>query len=640
MGQILISAIDKILDHFEHLIDVESSERKYAQTLLAAIMQLTKCQMLWRLQSIDQTEWMSLLRIRNSSLAEGKDFSILSDRQLGLELSERIPRAVNGSLVWSEGATQWVVVAMSDKDWSDGVLVAQIEHPQPATPQTATPQAKTPQATADVSQILPILRATAELLHAHSKRWQSDRTSIQGQRLQGFAKNLSMVNSTREAYFTVVNDLRVLLQANQVALCQKKWLGKGKVIAVSDSENSNAAAKVSKEITRIGSQAVCMRTTQFDESSSGDAVNNTSWLVAVPLRLNVRDKRVAYSIAIRWDDPDRYSEGVTTLRANWAAINNLISHSLAVQALPALLRRTFSSQQAMIGFGLRFLFATIMIGVAAWLACYPIHFTIEGQAVLEPISHGYVFASNDGVVDEIKVHSGEYVRQRQSVITIRSTEISLRLEELQGEILALQEKRNGYRLTLNQLGNDEKDIAQRSQLSADIAELDIREDSLQKTIQLFEFENSKLSLVSPIDGEVVTENIRETLEYRPVRRGEALLHIADTKGEWHFKVEVPDFELGHLLEALESNSQLQVRIRLASAPEKEIEGRVKRIADSHYANKVDSPKWEVYVVCTPDQIPSPRFGSTANVRFECGQRQAWYVWIRPVWEGLRRRFWL
>jgi hypothetical protein len=140
--------------------------------------------------------------------------------------------------------------------------------------------------------------------------------------------------------------------------------------------------------------------------------------------LNVRDKRVAYSIAVRWDDPERYSEGVTTLRANWAAINNLISHSLAVQALPALLRRTFSSQQAMIGFGLRFLFATIMIGVAAWLACYPIPFTIEGQAVLEPISHGYVFASSDGVVDEIKVHSGEYVHDsiyRNFVTTGRIT---------------------------------------------------------------------------------------------------------------------------------------------------------------------------------------------------------------------------
>ncbi len=621
----MTSAIDKILDQFEQLIDVESSERKYAQALLAAVTQLIKCQMLWRLQSIDQSEWMSLQRIRNTGLIQDKEFSVLSDRQLGQELTARLPRSLGGSLVWSEDPQQWVVVSISEKEWSDGVLVAQFE---------------TRLAEADLSQIIPILKAAGELLLAHANRWQTSRAAIRSQRLQGFAKNLSILNGLREAHFTVVNDLRVLLQADQVALCQNKWFGIVNVVAVSDSVNPKAGAKVSKDLVRLGGQAFRKKTTQFEEVRSDDSPEHSSWLMSVPLRVNVRERTLAYSLAVLWNDPDRYEEGVATLRANWSAINSLASHSLVVQALPTFLRRSVFSDRALLGLGARLLCGIILISIVAWLLFYPLAFTIEGQAVLEPISQGYVFASNDGVVDQIKVKSGEYVRQSQNVITIRSTEIQLRLEELQGEILAVQEKRNGYRLTLNQLGNEEKNLAQRSQLSADIAELDIRENSLQKTIQLLEQESLGLLLASPLEGEIVTENIRETLEHRPVRRGEALLHVADTKGPWHFKVEVPDFEAGHLLEALDADSQLKVRIRLASAPESEIDGHVIRIADSHIANKVDSPTWVIYVSYVPEQIPSPRFGSTANVRFDCGQKPAWYVWLRPVWEGLRRRFWL
>jgi hypothetical protein len=53
-----------------------------------------------------------------------------------------------------------------------------------------------------------------------------------------------------------------------------------------------------------------------------------------------------------------------------------------------------------------------------------------------------------------------------------------------------------------------------------------------------------------------------------------------------------------------------------------------------------APVWTAYVDIDEKEIADLRFGSTAAVKFDCGKRPVWYVWLRPLIETLKRRFWI
>ena len=87
----------------------------------------------------------------------------------------------------------------------------------------------------------------------------------------------------------------------------------------------------------------------------------------------------------------------------------------------------------------------------------------------------------------------------------------------------------------------------------------------------------ELSVRSPIDGVVVTWDLKNRLSGRPVQRGQTLLRVADPKGPWQLELQLPDNDVGFLTSAQhELTKDLNVTYILATDPGTKFQGKVCR----------------------------------------------------------------
>ena len=62
-------------------------------------------------------------------------------------------------------------------------------------------------------------------------------------------------------------------------------------------------------------------------------------------------------------------------------------------------------------------------------------------------------------------------------------------------------------------------------------------------------QQAELALTSPIDGQVLTWDVEQLLESRPVQRGKVLLTVGDLAGPWQLELRLPDHHAGYVLDA-------------------------------------------------------------------------------------------
>ena len=145
---------------------------------------------------------------------------------------------------------------------------------------------------------------------------------------------------------------------------------------------------------------------------------------------------------------------------------------------------------------------------------------------------------------------------------------------------------------------------------------------------------------SPLDGVVVTWNVHQLLEARPVERGEALLAVADLNGPWQLELDVPDYHAGYLLDARrELRPDLDVSFILATDPGVTYEGRVSDVALATAAAENVGPAVLVKALVDRGQISGVRPGATVVARIHCGRRSLGFVWLHDLWAAIRTRLW-
>lgn len=616
----MTKAVDQILNGLEALITSEPSERNYTKLLLQQLRTLIAADLAAQIQLVSETEWLVL---HGDAANEGPSRSE-SQNQLAQQLAKNcqaieVTRSEMQSWVASDGT--YVVTPIQPNTWQAGALLLRFSS----------------EATVQLATLAPILMAFGELLMAHSIRWRSMRWLDQAAGLQSMMTNISECDTPQNLHFTLANDLRVYLKADSVTVWRTQSRNRLKLVSQSDCAVEPSEANLSSGFRKLAVEAI----------SSGNVVSRTELLNEKMVRnwlafgwpRNRKGATPEITIVAYWDDETRYADAIHKLRSSIVALESVtinVDRLLAIPLWGRRLSKTFRAYRTAV----RILFFILAISVLGWLAWREIPFRIDGRASLEPVVQVNVFATHDGIIQELDVATGSKITEKQKLLQIRSAELDLEIEKLEGEVLALLEKRNGFQISLNQLSTDDPqgELA-RSQLSSEIIELDQREKQLKQLLQLQRGKRDGLTVVSPCNGIVVTDNVAELLANRPVKRGDTLVQIADISGSWHLKVEVPDHEAGHVKAAFDKNKDLVVRFRLASDPDREYQGHVSRITDSVRPGANQESVWTIYVSFDPADVPL-RFGASVTVQFECGQRPTWYIWLRPLWENLRRRFWL
>jgi hypothetical protein len=616
----LAKNVDQILNDLEVMITSEASERNYSRLVLRQLRLLLAGEMVARVQAITATEWL-VLSCDFSSEVTARGESPQTLQQQLCRACQQIDQQRPKPQSWSESEGLCIAVPIQDGTWQAGGIVLRLAA----------------HSTLHETEVAPILAAGGELLMAHATRWKSQRWLEQASGLQAIIANIGASVSRQTLHFTLANDLRVYLKADRISVWRNRGKRKISLVALSDSASEPSETELPHRFRELALET-CQSAKAVHKTETVNDNIQRNWL-AFGWPRESSGESSDFLIVAYWDDESRYMEAIQRLRSSIVALEAITLKVDRYLALPYFGRRWSGMSRPWRSLGWRAIAWGLALLIVALLGLRPMPFAIDGKAMLEPKVQVNVFATYDGMVDEIAVTDGSEVAKDDKLIQIRSAELELELEESQGELLALEKKRDGFKISLNQLKDDPQSQIARSQLSAEVIELDQREKQLQQVIQLQQDKQQSLLLKSPVSGLVITDNLRELLDHRPVKRGDSLLQIADIHGEWHLKVEVPDREAGHIKREYEQDSNLKVRFRIASDPDQEYIGTIIRISESTRISASNDSVWVIYVAFDQSQVPL-RFGSNVLVQFDCGIQPTWYVWLRPLWENMRRRFWL
>jgi biotin carboxyl carrier protein len=279
--------------------------------------------------------------------------------------------------------------------------------------------------------------------------------------------------------------------------------------------------------------------------------------------------------------------------------------------------------------------------VAALLGLFlvPSSFDLEARGALQPKIKRDVFAGVDGVVTKVLVEHGEMVEKDQPLLEMENTELEVQITELIGQMASVEAQLQAVASALT--GNRAPSGEEYQQLRMEKSQLTGRLNSITDQLKLLRSKKEKLTVRSPIAGEVVTWSVDQKLLHRPVRVGEVLLGVVDPKSEWELEIFMPGQRMGHLDEAfheLADGGALDVTYILATDPSEQLSGTV-RLEDVHDVAEMHEEEGNttrIRVQIDKQDLTDPRPGSTVIADIHCGTRSIGYVWFHEGLEWIQK----
>jgi multidrug efflux pump subunit AcrA (membrane-fusion protein) len=283
--------------------------------------------------------------------------------------------------------------------------------------------------------------------------------------------------------------------------------------------------------------------------------------------------------------------------------------------------------------------------VAAVLALVlvPADFELKGDGALEPVIQREVFARVSGDITDVLVNHDDMVQVGTPLAKLRSTELELKIEDLEGQ-------REASRKQLVML-NDQRSRATRDssrgpteadeklRLAGEIRVEQEKLASILKQLELLYKEREDLTVNSPMAGKVLTPwDALENLRRRPVERGTALMTVGDLTGEWEVKVNMSEDRMGHIARAQkELGNDLRVTYVLATDPGTEHEGTIREInRRAEVRGQEQTNTVLIRVKIDKDELQYLRPKAGVKVKVYCGRRSIGYTYLHDAIAWLQR----
>ena len=163
---------------------------------------------------------------------------------------------------------------------------------------------------------------------------------------------------------------------------------------------------------------------------------------------------------------------------------------------------------------------------------------------------------------------------------------------------------------------------------------------------------NSLSLHSPISGVVYQRRLKERLETRPVQRGQQLMEIVNTAGDWQLELQIPEDAAGYVRDAASSVQEAKVDSAGADSSQSPTGQPVRFWLNSQkshvFQSTLDSLEMSAHIdeqrltclATAPGRDMDTthlRPGQSVTARIGCGRRALGFVWFREVIEYLQKK---
>lgn len=279
----------------------------------------------------------------------------------------------------------------------------------------------------------------------------------------------------------------------------------------------------------------------------------------------------------------------------------------------------------------------VLAAILITLFAIPADVRVKARGELQPAVRHEVFAPRDGVVTAVFVDHGQAVQADEKLLEMRSPELDLELQRAAGELETTRKRLAATQSERLQIRPGEADSRLRERrLTAEEEQLQQQVKALEERQAMIQEQMKALAVRSPIAGNVTTWDAKKKLRARPLRRGDALVAVADVEGPWQLELKVPSQRAGRLLAARRGKDADQpVSFVVATDPARELEGTVKRVAQRVEIDESGESFLLVTVEFSELQIPHPVPGASAIARITCGQGSLAEAWFHDLWDALR-----
>ncbi|QDU40504.1 HlyD family secretion protein [Maioricimonas rarisocia] len=282
------------------------------------------------------------------------------------------------------------------------------------------------------------------------------------------------------------------------------------------------------------------------------------------------------------------------------------------------------------------LLLALLIAAVVALVVVPLELRLKAPGQLRAAERRGVFATEAGVVREVKVQHGDVVDQGEPVLVLENTDLEMSLEhavallaEAQEQLKRLQAERETTGLPRDR----------RIQVSGQIAEVNERIHRLEQQAEKTRRRLEQLTVKAPIDGMITSWYPERGLLNRPVDIGTELLYQIDEDGKWVLELDVPEENAGYLLRRMNElgeDGRIDVTYVLSTHPRRRFRGWIVDVA-SRTDVEAEEHVVSALVELDPDDLPPLREGAEVTARLHCGEHAAGFVWFREVIEFIHTR---
>ena len=520
----------------------------------------------------------------------------------------------------------------------------EVFQPVGAAPETASAQ-------------LRFLDAVAEILADFDRNRQLNRLQHQDAesgRNEQFYRQIHATLDRRAISFHIANDGRRLLGCDRVSVLRIKG-SHCQLLAASGVDIIDRRSNAARKLEAFGTATIALgEPLWYGEQSDGLAPQIEDRLhdyidesqarqlgiipLVIPHTSDDTDDRIVGALVIEHFSAthvDRLSERSSTIAPQCAlALDNASQYERVPRWLRAVCDAGWLLGAKQLPKTLTALCALAMI-VAA-LALVPADFEIEARGQLQPQIRDDVFAPIDGVVDpeRLRVSHGQPVKKDEVLLALNSPQLDLDFRRVFGELNTALKRRDALEAKRLQNPRQTADEQQAySQIIQEQEELAQTITGLQQQVQILQEQQNELTVKSAIAGQVITWDVQELLDTRPVQRGQVLLTVAQTSGDWVLELDLPDEDVGHVLSAQDDLAEdVVVTYQLATEPGVIRYGKIEQIGMTTEFDANDEPVVRVIVSLDDDEIAERRPGASVRAKLHCGRRSLGYVWFHDLFD--------
>jgi len=281
----------------------------------------------------------------------------------------------------------------------------------------------------------------------------------------------------------------------------------------------------------------------------------------------------------------------------------------------------------------------LLASVVAGMVFLPATYRVNATGKLLPVIRQEVFASVNGEVDEIFVHSGQRIEINTPLLRLKDEALSTKLLEVRNQLAEKLEQEAALKAEIDDAFRTSSSDSI-TKLRGQRAQVQVEITGLQKRVAALESQEQALTIHSNIAGTVSTFQLDKLLLHRPVVRGESLLEVMDETGPWHLEIEVPEFRMGHVWDAqAEVNDSLPISYVLATAPESTYTGELNLLASRTGLSEEHGTAVDATVTVDETTLPHRKIGAEVSAKIDCGKKNLAYVLFGDVYEYIQRRLW-